>query len=146
MKTDFWTFGNLLCRILHQLVVIIKQIYTQISKLLSRLWPKSILWTLVIYTKTTLSELAVSERSEPVQGSSEWAVIPVHQSLKGRRSFHMESNGTPSVQYDRWNEENINMNVEASQPVLRRWDLKWSMTLKLHISQWYREAKLQCTE
>uniref|UniRef100_A0A3Q2WSY0 Small integral membrane protein 1 n=1 Tax=Haplochromis burtoni TaxID=8153 RepID=A0A3Q2WSY0_HAPBU len=32
----------------------------------------------------------------------------------------MESNGTPSVQYDRWNEENINMNVEASQPVLRR--------------------------
>lgn len=32
----------------------------------------------------------------------------------------MESNGTPSMQYDRWNEENINMNVEASQPVLRR--------------------------
>lgn len=27
----------------------------------------------------------------------------------------MESNSTGSVQYDRWNEDNINMNVEASQ-------------------------------
>uniref|UniRef100_A0A3P9D2I2 Small integral membrane protein 1 n=1 Tax=Maylandia zebra TaxID=106582 RepID=A0A3P9D2I2_9CICH len=27
----------------------------------------------------------------------------------------MDSNGSGSVQYDRWNEDNINMNVEASQ-------------------------------
>ncbi|CAB1427265.1 unnamed protein product [Pleuronectes platessa] len=28
---------------------------------------------------------------------------------------HMDSNGAGSVQYDRWNEDNVNMNVEASQ-------------------------------
>ncbi|XP_061669151.1 small integral membrane protein 1 [Syngnathoides biaculeatus] len=27
----------------------------------------------------------------------------------------MDTNATGSVQYDRWNEDNINMNVEASQ-------------------------------
>uniref|UniRef100_A0A3Q4N7N9 Small integral membrane protein 1-like n=1 Tax=Neolamprologus brichardi TaxID=32507 RepID=A0A3Q4N7N9_NEOBR len=32
----------------------------------------------------------------------------------------MDSNGSGSVQYDRWNEDNINMNVEASQSSLRR--------------------------
>ncbi|KAL3974157.1 nuclear pore complex protein [Sarotherodon galilaeus] len=31
----------------------------------------------------------------------------------------MDSNGASSVQYDRWNEDNINMNVEASQSSLR---------------------------
>ncbi|KAM8864175.1 small integral membrane protein 1 [Spinachia spinachia] len=32
----------------------------------------------------------------------------------------MESNGVASVQYDRWNEDNINMNVEPPQsPVIR---------------------------
>lgn len=37
------------------------------------------------------------------------------QSLRRRRTLLMESNSTGSVQYDRWNEDNINMNVEASQ-------------------------------
>ncbi|XP_008292146.1 small integral membrane protein 1 [Stegastes partitus] len=32
----------------------------------------------------------------------------------------MEPNGTGSVQYDRWNEDNINMNVEASQSTTTR--------------------------
>ncbi|CAG6021149.1 small integral membrane protein 1 [Menidia menidia] len=32
----------------------------------------------------------------------------------------MESNSAGSVQYDRWNEDNINMNVEASQSTWRR--------------------------
>ncbi|XP_037540453.1 small integral membrane protein 1 [Nematolebias whitei] len=32
----------------------------------------------------------------------------------------MESSGTNTVQYDRWNEDNINMNVEASQSTVRR--------------------------
>uniref|UniRef100_A0A3Q2ZQJ9 Small integral membrane protein 1 n=1 Tax=Kryptolebias marmoratus TaxID=37003 RepID=A0A3Q2ZQJ9_KRYMA len=32
----------------------------------------------------------------------------------------MESNTAGSVQYDRWNEDNINMNVEASQSAVRR--------------------------
>ncbi|CAI5646873.1 unnamed protein product [Oreochromis niloticus] len=31
----------------------------------------------------------------------------------------MDSNGAGSVQYDRWNEDNINMNVEASQSSLQ---------------------------
>ena len=34
----------------------------------------------------------------------------------------MEPNGTSSVQYDRWNEDNINMNVEGSQSTMMRWD------------------------
>ncbi|AWP09328.1 putative small integral membrane protein 1 [Scophthalmus maximus] len=32
----------------------------------------------------------------------------------------MDSNSGGSVQYDRWNEDNINMNVEASQSTTRR--------------------------
>ncbi|XP_041656343.1 small integral membrane protein 1 [Cheilinus undulatus] len=32
----------------------------------------------------------------------------------------MDSNGTSSVQFDRWNEDNINMNVEASQSTMMR--------------------------
>ncbi|CAG6021129.1 unnamed protein product [Menidia menidia] len=32
----------------------------------------------------------------------------------------MESDGAGSVQYDRWNEDNINMNVEPSQSAVRR--------------------------
>ncbi|KAM6981786.1 small integral membrane protein 1 [Tautogolabrus adspersus] len=32
----------------------------------------------------------------------------------------MESNGAGNVQYDRWNEDNINMNVEASQSTVTR--------------------------
>ncbi|KAM7410931.1 hypothetical protein PAMA_021074 [Pampus argenteus] len=32
----------------------------------------------------------------------------------------MDSNGAGSVQYDRWNESNINMNVEASQTTRMR--------------------------
>ena len=35
---------------------------------------------------------------------------------------HMDSHGTGSVQYDRWNEDNINMNVEGSQSTMMRWD------------------------
>lgn len=34
----------------------------------------------------------------------------------------MESNAVGSVRYDRWNEDNINMNVEASPSTLRRCD------------------------
>ncbi|XP_036958662.1 small integral membrane protein 1 [Acanthopagrus latus] len=33
---------------------------------------------------------------------------------------HMDSHGTGSVQYDRWNEDNINMNVEGSQSTMMR--------------------------
>nr|XP_046253210.1 small integral membrane protein 1 [Scatophagus argus] len=32
----------------------------------------------------------------------------------------MDSNNAGSVQYDRWNEDNINMNVEAPQSTLMR--------------------------
>uniref|UniRef100_A0A3B4TCR2 Small integral membrane protein 1 n=1 Tax=Seriola dumerili TaxID=41447 RepID=A0A3B4TCR2_SERDU len=32
----------------------------------------------------------------------------------------MEPNNAGSVQYDRWNESNINMNVEASQSTMMR--------------------------
>ncbi|CAK6955034.1 small integral membrane protein 1 [Scomber scombrus] len=32
----------------------------------------------------------------------------------------METNNTGTVQYDRWNESNINMNVEASQSTMMR--------------------------
>ncbi|XP_044067108.1 small integral membrane protein 1 [Siniperca chuatsi] len=32
----------------------------------------------------------------------------------------MDSNSAGSVQYDRWNEDNINMNVEASQSTVMR--------------------------
>lgn len=32
----------------------------------------------------------------------------------------MDSSNTSGVQYDRWNEDSINMNVEASQPATRR--------------------------
>ncbi|KAK9515663.1 hypothetical protein VZT92_026290 [Zoarces viviparus] len=32
----------------------------------------------------------------------------------------MDSNSAGSVQYDRWNEDNINMNVEATQSAGRR--------------------------
>lgn len=32
----------------------------------------------------------------------------------------MDSNTGGSVQYDRWNEENINMDVEGSQPTMTR--------------------------
>ncbi|GAA6223470.1 small integral membrane protein 1 [Lates japonicus] len=32
----------------------------------------------------------------------------------------MDSEGASSVQYDRWNEDNINMNVEASQSTVMR--------------------------
>uniref|UniRef100_A0A671VK96 Small integral membrane protein 1 n=1 Tax=Sparus aurata TaxID=8175 RepID=A0A671VK96_SPAAU len=32
----------------------------------------------------------------------------------------MEPDGTSSVQYDRWNEDNINMNVEGSQSTMTR--------------------------
>uniref|UniRef100_A0A3Q2ZN45 Small integral membrane protein 1 n=1 Tax=Kryptolebias marmoratus TaxID=37003 RepID=A0A3Q2ZN45_KRYMA len=32
----------------------------------------------------------------------------------------MDSSGSSNVQYDRWNEDNIHMNVEASQPTARR--------------------------
>ncbi|XP_034027470.1 small integral membrane protein 1 [Thalassophryne amazonica] len=32
----------------------------------------------------------------------------------------MEPNNAGSVQYDRWNNDNINMNVEASQSPIRR--------------------------
>ncbi|KAM6924916.1 small integral membrane protein 1 [Xenentodon cancila] len=32
----------------------------------------------------------------------------------------MEPNNGSSVEYNRWNDDNINMNVEASQPLLRR--------------------------
>ncbi|XP_070696385.1 small integral membrane protein 1 [Pempheris klunzingeri] len=32
----------------------------------------------------------------------------------------MDPNSAGSVQYDRWNENNINMNVEASQPTMMR--------------------------
>ncbi|KAK2851098.1 hypothetical protein Q5P01_007374 [Channa striata] len=35
-------------------------------------------------------------------------------------TFHMESNQADSVQYNRWNEDNINMNVGASQSAVRR--------------------------
>lgn len=34
----------------------------------------------------------------------------------------MESNNEGNVQYNRWNEENINMNVEQSQSTWKRWD------------------------
>lgn len=30
------------------------------------------------------------------------------------------ADGTSGVQYDRWNEDNINMNVEASQSTMMR--------------------------
>ncbi len=33
-----------------------------------------------------------------------------------------DSNNGGSVQYNRWNEENINMNVEGSQSTTMRWD------------------------
>lgn len=33
----------------------------------------------------------------------------------------MDTNSGGSVQYDRWNENNINMNVEASQSTMMRW-------------------------
>lgn len=33
----------------------------------------------------------------------------------------MDSSGTSTVQYDRWNEDNINMNVEATQSTTMRW-------------------------
>lgn len=37
----------------------------------------------------------------------------------------MDSNTGGSVQYDRWNED-IDMNIAASQPATTRWDvLKW---------------------
>nr|XP_020491034.1 small integral membrane protein 1 [Labrus bergylta] len=32
----------------------------------------------------------------------------------------MDSNGAGNVQYNRWNEDNINMNVEASQSTVMR--------------------------
>ncbi|XP_061552554.1 small integral membrane protein 1 [Phycodurus eques] len=32
----------------------------------------------------------------------------------------MDTNGAGSVQYDRWNEDNINMNVEASQSTVTK--------------------------
>ncbi|XP_059190064.1 small integral membrane protein 1 [Centropristis striata] len=32
----------------------------------------------------------------------------------------MDSNNAGSVQYDRWNEDNINMDVQASQSTVRR--------------------------
>ena len=38
------------------------------------------------------------------------------------KTSHMDSNSAASVQYDRWNEDNINMNVEASLSTAMRWD------------------------
>uniref|UniRef100_A0A3P8UWR1 Small integral membrane protein 1 n=1 Tax=Cynoglossus semilaevis TaxID=244447 RepID=A0A3P8UWR1_CYNSE len=32
----------------------------------------------------------------------------------------MEPSNTPNVQYDRWNEDNINMDVDASQSTMTR--------------------------
>lgn len=69
--------------------------------------------------QTQLSKLAVSERSEAQHWSSEWADRPPRR----RKTVQMDSNGAGSVQYDRWNEDNINMNVEASQSSLQMWDL-----------------------
>lgn len=34
----------------------------------------------------------------------------------------MDSNNAGNVQYDRWNENNINMNVEQPQSTWMRWD------------------------
>lgn len=34
----------------------------------------------------------------------------------------MEPNSAGAVQYNRWNEDNINMNVEGSQSSWMRWD------------------------
>lgn len=39
---------------------------------------------------------------------------------RGKVTSLMESNSVASVQYDRWNEDNINMNVEPTQsPAMR---------------------------
>ncbi|TKS77224.1 Small integral membrane protein 1 [Collichthys lucidus] len=39
---------------------------------------------------------------------------------KSGRTAHMRSNSAGNVQYDRWNEGNIDMNVEASQSTMMR--------------------------
>lgn len=38
------------------------------------------------------------------------------------RASEMDSSRAESVHYNRWNEDNINMNVEASQSTVMRWD------------------------
>lgn len=39
----------------------------------------------------------------------------------------MESNNAAKVHYDRWNEENVNMNVEANQTTSQRFVCKYSV-------------------
>lgn len=46
----------------------------------------------------------------------------------------MDTNNPGSVHYNRWNENNINIDVEGSQPTSTRWDMIMSYRRKITIS------------